>query len=135
MVMTQIQEANSESAQGWTYQGVFVLSALSFMVIMAADCLINNTVTAWSEFGIVAVSAVAALNVRRNDLMAAIWAPPIIWLLALETVGQIGHQQGSTFMHRQILHLAYGLANHAAWILGAVLVSVVISVIRRLRHS
>ena len=137
MDMTEIQEANAPApvAQGWTYQGVFVLSTLSFMVIMAADCLINDTVTAWSEIGIVAVSTVAALNVRRNDLMAAVWSPPIIWLIALETVGQIGHQQGGTFAHKQILHLAYGLANHAVWILGAVLVAIVITSIRRLRRS
>jgi hypothetical protein len=102
---------------------------------MAADCLINDTVTQWSEIGIVAVSAVAAVNVRPNDLMAAVWSPPIIWLIALETVGQIGHQQGGTFSHQQILHLAYGLANHAAWILGAVAVAVVIISIRRLRRS
>lgn len=135
--MTEIQEASTPApaAQGWTYQGVFVLSALSFMVIMAADCLINDTVTAWSEIGLVVVSAVAALNVRRNDLMAAVWSPPIIWLIALETVGQIGHQQGGTFIRKQILHLAYGLANHAAWILGSVLIAVVITSVRRLRHS
>ena len=135
--MTENHEASTPApvAQGWTYQGVFVLSALSFMVIMAADCLINDTVTMWSEIGIVVVSAVAAINVRRNDLMAAVWSPPIIWLIALETVGQIGHQQGGTFSHRQILHVAYGLANHAAWILGAVVVSIVITSIRRLRHS
>lgn len=137
MDMTEIQEASAPApvAQGWTYQGVFVLSALSFMVIMAADCIINETVTTWSEIGIVAVSAVAALNVRRNDVMAAVWSPPIIWLIALETTGQIGYQQGGTFVHKQILHLAYGLANHAAWILGSVLVAVAITSVRRLRRS
>ncbi len=135
--MTEIQEVTPPAApsQGWTYQGVFVLSTLCFMVIMAADCLVNGTVTSWSEFGIVFVSAVAALNVRRNDLMAAVWAPPIVWLFALETVGQIGKQQGGTFMRKQILHLAYGLANHAAWIIGAVILAAIITSIRRLRNS
>ena len=135
--MTEIQEAKSPApvGQGWTYQGVFVLSTLCFMIIMAADCLINDTVTSWSEFGIVLVSAVAAVNVRRNDLMAAVWAPPIVWLISLETVGQIGKQQGGTFVRKQILHLAYGLANHAVWIIGAVIVAAVITLIRRFRNS
>jgi hypothetical protein len=135
--MTEIQEAKSPApvGQGWTYQGVFVLSTLCFMIIMAADYLINDTVTSWSEFGIVLVSAVAAVNVRRNDLMAAVWAPPIVWLISLETVGQIGKQQGGTFVRKQILHLAYGLANHAVWIIGAVIVAAVITLIRRFRNS
>lgn len=135
--MTEMQQARTPdvTVQGWTYQGVFVLSTLSFMAIMAVDCLIHDTVTSWSEIGIVVVSAVAALNVRRNDVMAAVWSPPIIWLISLETVGQIGHQQGGTFIRKQILHLAYGLANHAAWILGSVLIAVAITSVRRLRRS
>ena len=135
--MTEMEQSpeNTPTLKGWTYQGVFVINTLLFMVVMAADCIVNHTVTMWSEVGILVITVIAALKVRRNDLTAVVWSPPIVWLIALETVGQIDKQEGGTAAHRQLLHLSYGLANHAMWILGSVIVAIVITTIRRFRNS
>lgn len=123
------------ASQGWTFQGVFVISLIAVLFAMAADIAITGKVTWISGATLFAVSILSAWNVRRNDLSAAISAPPIVWLIGIETVGQLGKMPGGSFLRKQIIHLAYGLANNAIWIVLSVVMAIVITTVRRGRHS
>lgn len=119
---------------GWTYPGVIILTPFIMMVVMALDILINGKVAMISNFGMVAASAVAAINVRTADYQAAIWVAPLAWVVSLLTVGQLAPMRGGSFLREQVLHLSYGLAMHAWWILGATALSASIAIFRRGRQ-
>ena len=123
------------ASHGWTFQGVFVISLVAVLVAMAADIAITGKVTWISGATLFIVSILSAWNVRRNDLSAAISAPPIVWFIGIETVGQLGKMPGGSFLRKQIIHLAYGLANNAIWIVLSVAMAIVITTVRRGRHS
>ena len=123
------------ASNGWTFQGVFVISTVIMLVTMAADVAINQKVTQLSGIVLLCISILSAWNVRRNDFSAAVSAPPIVWLLGIETVGQFGKMPGGTFLRKQIIHVAYGLANNAIWIVLSVVAAIVITTVRRGRHS
>jgi len=126
-----IEEPKPRRTSGWTYPGVFVLTTGIFMLVMLTDVLMNRKVSQISDIGILVVTIIASLKVRINDRSSAIWAPPIVWLVALESVGQLADKSGNTLVRKQILHVAYGLANHAFWIIGSVLLAIVITWMRR----
>jgi hypothetical protein len=123
------------ASHGWTFQGVFIISTIAVLTAMAADIALTHKVTWISGFVLFAVSLLSAWNVRRNDFTAAVSAPPIVWLLGIETVGQLGKMPGGSFVRKQIIHLAYGLANNAIWIVLSVFMAIVITTVRRGRHS
>lgn len=102
---------------------------------MAADVAITGKITQLSGIVLLCVSILSAWNVRRNDFSAAVSAPPIVWLLGVETVGQFGKMPGGSFVRKQIIHLAYGLANNALWVVLSVVMAIVITTVRRGRHS
>lgn len=102
---------------------------------MAADIAITGKVTWLSGVALFCVAILGAWNVRRNDFSAAVSAPPIVWLLGIESVGQLGKMPGGSFLRKQVIHLAYGLANNAIWIVLSVVIAIVITAVRRGRHS
>ncbi len=120
--------------KGWTYPGVLIIATVTFAIVMLVDVLLNNKVTQISNVGIAVVTIIASIKVRINDRTSAIWSAPIVWFIALETVGQLAHQSGNTLARKQILHLAYGLANHSYWILGSVVLAAAITTLRRARR-
>jgi hypothetical protein len=119
---------------GWTYPGVIILTPFIVMVVMAMDILINGEIGLISNLGILVSGVVAALNVRTADYQSAIWVTPLAWMISLLTVGQLAPMRGGTFLREQILHLSYGLAMHAWWILGASALAAAISIFRRGRQ-
>ena len=119
---------------GWTYLGVFVVSLTLFLPVAAADMVVNRGITMVSLVALSAVSVLAAMRVRLPDASAAYWAPALVWLIALETVGQIGRDFSVESARSQIVHLAYGLANYAVTILGSTLAALVVVLIRRSRR-
>lgn len=121
-----------DSLRHWSYPGVFGWSLLIFLPVMAADMLVSSKLTRISEIGIVLVAALGALVARRDSLSAAFWAPPIVWLIAVETVGQIGVNWRIQNAKTQVEHTAYALAGHAIWMGIACAVALVIVAIRRL---
>lgn len=102
---------------------------------MAAEVVISNTTSTISGLALLCISIISALNVRRNDAIAAVSAPPIVWFFGIETVGQLGKMPSGNPVRSQIIHLAYGLANNAIWIITSVLLAIVITTVRRGRHS
>lgn len=122
----------AESAQkGWTYQGVIILTSVAMVIVMALDILITGEIGMVSNIGLVIVGLIGAIKVRVTDYQAAVWVVPIAWLIALLTSGQLAPMRGGSFMREQVLHLAYGLAMHAWWILGATALSASVAIFRR----
>ena len=120
--------------QGWTYPGVIILTSVAMMLVMALDIFITGDIGLVSNVGLVIVGMIGALKVRTADYQAAIWVAPIAWLIALLTTGQLAPMRGGSFLREQVLHLAYGLAMHAWWILGATALSASVAIFRRGRR-
>jgi hypothetical protein len=119
---------------GWTYPGVIILTPFIMMVVMALDILINGNIGLISDIGMLVGGITAALRVRTADYQSGIWITPLAWVISLLTVGQLAPMRGGSFMREQILHLSYGLAMHAWWILGATALSAALSIFRRGRQ-
>ena len=129
-MMTEPVAADS-AQKGWTYQGVIILTSVAMAIVMALDILITGEIGMVSNIGLVSVGLIGAIKVRVSDYQAAVWVVPIAWLIALLTSGQLAPMRGGSFMREQVLHLAYGLAMHAWWILGATAISASVAIFRR----
>ena len=135
MANTTIEPLDSAPAQiGWTYPGVIILASAAMMVVMAFDIIFTGDIGIISNIGLLIVGLVGAINVRTADYQAAIWVAPIAWVIALLTTGQLAPMRGGSFLREQLLHLAYGLAMHAWWILGATALSAGVAIFRRGRQ-
>ena len=131
----ELQKAIAPKTHGWTYPGVFILTALAMAVVMGSDALITGGIGIISNVGLLLLSVIAATQVRTIDYTAAIWSPPLAWFFALLTGGQFGMTMSGSLLRKEIFHFGYGLANHAVWILGSVIVSGVIAIVRHGRRS
>ena len=129
------QKVAAPKSHGWTYPGVFILTSIAMGIVMASDALITGNIGLISNIGILALSVIAATQVRTIDYPAAIWSPPLAWVFALLTGGQFGLTMSGSLLRKELFHFAYGLANHAVWILGAVLLSATIAIVRHGRRS
>ncbi|CAB4331229.1 MAG: hypothetical protein F2839_00995 [Actinobacteria bacterium] len=121
--------------KGWTYPGVFVVSLVLFLIIMGVEMVFYNKFSLFSNIGIILVSTIAAFKVRLNDASAAIWAPAIVWVIAIMTVGQFRRSPDEFTLRNEIFHFGYGLANHAVWIVAATFLSWLIVIVRRGRRK
>ena len=70
-----------------------------------------------------------ALRVRRADASVAVIAPPIAFLLAALTTGQIGQSSTGGFLGR-IVNTFFMLADNWVWIIGSTVVALVIVLVR-----
>jgi hypothetical protein len=135
MANTTIVPLESAPAlKGWTYPGVIILTSVAMMAVMAIDIVITGDIGAISNIALIVFGIIGALKVRTADYQAAIWVVPIAWVIALLTTGQLAPMRGGSLLREQVLHLAYGLAMHAWWIVGATAVSASIAIFRRGRR-
>jgi hypothetical protein len=79
--------------------------------------------------GLVAVSIVAAFVVRTRDGLHAIFAPPIAFLVAALTAGQVG--MNATDASNRAVVVFFLLGNNWPWIIGATAAALVIVALRR----
>ena len=79
--------------------------------------------------GLVVVSIVAAFVVRPRDGLHAIFAPPIAFLVAALTAGQMGVTATETSSRAVVVFFLLG--NNWPWIIGATAASLVIVALRR----
>jgi len=126
-------EMPTTSTRGWTYPGVIIIETFIMMIAMGVDALWQKELGIISNVSIVIVALIGALKVRRPDYLSAIWAPVLAWFIALMTVGQMLPKRSTHFVREQALHIVYGLAQHAWWILGATLLSAIVAIWRRNR--
>ena len=79
--------------------------------------------------GLVAVSILAAFVVRTRDGLHAIFAPPIAFLVAALTAGQVGVTATDTANRAVVVFFLLG--NNWPWIIGATAAALVIVALRR----
>jgi protein-S-isoprenylcysteine O-methyltransferase Ste14 len=124
----------ASNPKGWTYPGVIVLTCVAMMIVMALDIWASGNIGMISNVGVVIVGLIAAMRVRKSDYQVGIWVVPIAWTVAILTTGQFAPMRGGSFLREQVLHIAYGLAMHAWWILGATALSAAVAIFRRGRR-
>lgn len=133
--LSQAGLESQKKESGWTYQGVFVIVTAVLIPAMLADVFLNHKVDLISNVALLIACAVAAWKVRLSDYTAAIWVGPLMWFAILMTVGQLAPKRGGSFLREQALHIAYGLAAHAGWIIGSAVLAAAITLFRKSRNS
>jgi protein-S-isoprenylcysteine O-methyltransferase Ste14 len=125
---------NAPTPKGLSYLGVIALTCVAMMIVVALDIWSSGNIGMISNVGVIVVGLVATLGVRKSDYQAGIWVVPIAWTVAILTTGQFAPMRGGSFLREQVVHLAYGLAMHAWWILGATALSAAVALFRRGRR-
>jgi hypothetical protein len=123
------------SAQrGLTYSGVVVIVVGVTVLVALAEALLRNQIGLLTGVALLASSVYCALVVRRADIWAAVVIPPLAFLVALLTAGQltIRGKTGGLLVREGAL-LFVSLATNAPWILGTTVVCLVIVLVRRRR--
>ena len=112
------------------YVGVIGLTTL----IAVGEVLVFGGQPNWiAGAALVAVSAAAAIGVRRKDDLTAVFAPPLAFLVVALTAGQI-NGAGDSITSRAVAAF-FILGYNWMWIVGATLAALVIVVLRRRRAS
>jgi len=129
-------EAAPRSAdRGLTYSGVVVVVGGVTVLVAVAEALIRHEIGWLTGLALLASSVYAAVAVRRADIWAAVVIPPLAFLVALLTAGQLtilGKSGGLLVREGALLFVS--LATNAPWILGTTLVCLVIVLVRRRRE-
>jgi hypothetical protein len=123
------------SAQrGLTYSGVVVIVVGVTVLVALAEALLRNEIGVLTGIALLVSSVYCAIVVRRTDIWAAVVIPPLAFLVALLTAGQltIRAKTGGLLVREGAL-LFVSLATNAPWILGTTLVCLVIVLVRRRR--
>jgi hypothetical protein len=134
-VVDDEKPAVARSAQrGLTYSGVVVIVVGVTVLVALAEALLRNEIGLLTGIALLVSSVYCALVVRRADIWAAVVIPPLAFLVALLTAGQltIRGKTGGLLVREGAL-LFVSLATNAPWILGTTVVCLVIVLVRRRR--
>lgn len=119
--------------RGLTYSGVAVVVIAVTVLVAFADALINDKLGSITGVGLAVSSIYAAVTVRRADIWAAVVMPPLAFLVAALTAGQLTLDSSGSLLLREAYMLFRSLAVNAPWIIGTTLVCLVIVLVRRAR--
>lgn len=111
-------------------------TALIIGVTVAAallDAVLRHGIGAITGVALVLSSAAAALTLRRSDIWAAVVMPPLAFLAALLTAGQLTVSSSGSLLSRQALNVVTGLSLNAPWLIAATVIALVIVLVRRRR--
>lgn len=95
------------------------------------EALLRHSIGTITGVALLIVTVVAALRLRPADIWAAVVMPPLAFLAALVTAGQLTVAKSGSFVSQQALNIVSGLALNAPWIIGSTAVALVIVLIRR----
>jgi hypothetical protein len=121
-------------ARGITGGAVYLIVIGVTTLVAFANVLISDGKVGWlTGLALVISSVYAALTVRREDDAVAIIVPPVAFLVAALTAGQlfIGSAEGS-LLNRAVVAF-FTLADNWIWIIGATAAALVIVLVRRRR--
>jgi hypothetical protein len=125
---------SQRSARGITGGAVYLIVIGVTVLVAFANALLADGDIGWpTGLALLASSAYAALTVRREDDTVAIIVPPIAFLVASLTAGQLflGSAEGS-LVNRAVV-VFFSLADNWVWIIGATVAALVIVLVRRRR--
>jgi hypothetical protein len=120
---------------GLTYAGVGVVVVAATVLMAFADALITNRIGTITGLALLVSSVYAAVVVRRSDIWAAVVVPPLAFLAATLTAGQLTLDKTGSLLIREGYMVFRTLAVNAPWILGTTLVCLVIVLLRRRRTT
>lgn len=124
-----------QGGSGLTWSGVVVVVILGTVLVAFADALINNSLGILTGIALLVSSVYCALLVRPADIWAAAIIPPLAFLAAALTAGQLTLDSAGSLVVREGYMLLKTLAQNAPWIVGTTLICFVIVIVRRRRAS
>jgi hypothetical protein len=110
-----------------------VVAVATTVVIAAAlvEVLAQDTIGSWTGITLVVVAVVASLITRAGDRSLPAMMPPLAFLAAALTAGQLLVPSGKEPLWvREALMLLDVLGANAAWVVAATVLSVTISTVR-----
>lgn len=131
--VTPAPAAVQGGGRGLTYSGVAVVVIAVTVLVAFADALINDKLGVITGVALAVSSIYAAVTVRRADIWAAVVVPPLAFLVAALTAGQLTLDSSGSLLIREAYMLFRTLAVNAPWIIGTTLVCLVIVLVRRAR--
>jgi hypothetical protein len=124
-----------QGGSGLTWSGVVVVVILGTVLVAFADALINNSLGILTGIALLVSSVYCALLVRPADIWAAAIIPPLAFLAAALTAGQLTLDSAGSLVVREGYMLLKTLAQNAPWIVGTTLICFVIVIVRRRRAN
>ncbi len=121
------------STVGLTYSGVMVVVIAATVLVGFLEAVVRKEIGWLTGIALLVSSVYAAAFVRRADIWAAVVAPPLAFLAATLTAGQLTLGSTGSLLEREAFMVFKSLAVNAPWILASTLVSLVIVLIRRRR--
>ena len=118
---------------GLTYSGVVVVVVAATVVAAFVEALLRHQIGWLTGLALLVSSVYCAVVVRRPDIWAAVVVPPLAFLVASLTAGQLTLDQTGSLLIREGYGLFRNLAVNAPWILGTTLICLVIVLVRRKR--
>jgi hypothetical protein len=118
---------------GLTYSGVVVVIVAATVVAAFVEALLRHQIGWLTGLALLVSSVYCAVVVRRPDIWAAVVVPPLAFLVASLTAGQLTLDQTGSLLIREGYGLFRNLAVNAPWILGTTLICLVIVLVRRKR--
>ena len=118
---------------GLTYSGVVVVVTGVTVVAAFTEALLRHHIGWLTGLALLVSSVYCAVVVRRPDIWAAVVIPPLAFLIACLTAGQLTIDQTGSLVAREGLGLFENLAVNAPWILGTTAICLVIVLVRRKR--
>ena len=109
---------------------VWIIIGVLTLVAAFLNAFLSSGQLGWPTGLVLFASTIyCALIVRRSDLLLVIIAPPLVFLLAAATAGQIGVTGGG--LVNRAADLFFALGDNWLWIVGSVIAAIALTVIRR----
>lgn len=123
----------TQGGGGLTWSGVVVVVMLGTILVGFADALINDSLGIITGIALLVSSVYCALLVRPADIWAAAIIPPLAFLAATLTAGQLTLDSAGSFVVREGYMILKTLAQNAPWIVGTTIICFIIVIVRRRR--
>jgi hypothetical protein len=125
----------TQGGSGLTWSGVVVVVMLGTILVAFADALINDSLGIITGIALLVSSVYCALLVRPADIWAAAIIPPLAFLAATLTAGQLTLDSAGSLVVREGYMILKTLAQNAPWIVGTTIICFVIVLVRRRRAA
>ena len=125
--------ATRGSSVGLTYSGVMVVVIAATVLVAFLEAVVRKEIGWLTGVALLVSTVYAAVFVRRADIWAAVVAPPLAFLAATLTAGQLTLGATGSLLEREGFMVFKTLAVNAPWILASTVVALVIVLVRRRR--
>lgn len=114
--------------------GVYLIVIGVTLIIGFANALLGGGSLGWPTGVALLISSIyAAISVRREDDTSAFLIPPVAFLLAALTAGQLFLDANEGSILNRAVIVFFSLADNWLWIIGSTLIALVIVLVRRRR--